>query len=66
MNNKTRKILIRKEKDRSSWAIGGMTLLGLAVGFVLLPISGLLFVAALLGGIGIGIMISAAKIFKSC
>jgi hypothetical protein len=41
---------------KSTWAIGGTTLLGLGVGFILLPISALLFVASLMIGIGVGVL----------
>jgi len=44
---------------RGSWAIGGMTLVGLGVGFVFLRTSVLFFVASILIGIGIGLVIAA-------
>ena len=45
------------KSDRTTWIIGGTTMLGLGVGFFLLPISGLYFVASLLIGIGAGIVL---------
>jgi hypothetical protein len=44
--------------SRAGWIVGGTTLVGLGVGLVLLPQSGLLFVASLLIGIGAGLMIA--------
>ena len=46
-------------RDKSTWAIGGTTLLGLGVGFFLLKISILWFVGSLLAGIGLGLVITA-------
>jgi hypothetical protein len=46
-------------KDRSAWAVGGTTLMGLGVGFIFLRSSPLLFVACLLIGIGVGLLITA-------
>ena len=43
--------------EKTIWVIGGTTLLGIGVGFILLPISVLLFVASLLIGIGTGIVL---------
>lgn len=48
-----------KENDKSSWAIGGMTLIGLGVGFIFLQTSPLLMVASILIGIGIGLVITS-------
>jgi len=44
--------------DKSSWAIGGTTLIGIGVGFILLQTSALLFVASILIGIGLGLVIA--------
>ena len=46
-------------KDKSNWAIGGGTLLGLGVGMIFLQHSVLAFVGALISGIGIGLIIAA-------
>ena len=45
--------------DKSNWAIGGGTLMGLGAGFFYLQKSALLFTACLLFGIGLGIMVTA-------
>lgn len=45
-------------KGRSSWAIGGGVLLGLGVGFFLLP-NGLAFTGSLIGGVGFGLVFAA-------
>jgi hypothetical protein len=42
-----------------AWAVGGGTMLGLGVGFFFLQRSGLAFVGCLLGGIGVGLIITA-------
>ena len=49
----------RKNNYRSSWAIGGGAMLGIGVGFFFLPGSPLAFVGCLLGGIGLGLMVTA-------
>jgi F0F1-type ATP synthase assembly protein I len=46
-----------KKDDKSSWAIGGTTLIGIGVGFIFLQTSPLLFVASILIGIGLGLVI---------
>ena len=55
-------------EDKSTWAIGGGTLLGLGIGFFFLKTSALIFVGCLLAGIGIGIIvtsiISSTKSYK--
>lgn len=45
--------------DKSSWAIGGGTLIGIGVGFFFLLQSPLLFVGSLLIGIGVGLVVAA-------
>ena len=47
-----------KKEDRSTWAIGGTTLIGIGVGFIFLQKSALLFVASVLIGIGLGLVIT--------
>jgi len=42
-----------------SWAVGGMTLLGLGAGFFFLQYSALLFVASLVAGVGAGVLVAA-------
>ena len=48
-------------KDRSTWVIGGTTLVGVGVGvgMIFLQTSGLVFVASILIGIGAGLVISS-------
>ena len=47
-----------KKEDRSTWAIGGTTLIGVGVGFIFLQRSALIFVACVLVGIGLGLVIT--------
>ena len=44
--------------DKSSWAIGGTTLIGLGIGFIFLKTSPLIFIACILIGIGLGLVIA--------
>lgn len=46
-------------KESGSWAIGGCTLIGLGVGLIFLKTSVLWFVAYLLIGIGVGLVLAA-------
>ena len=48
-----------KRMDRDTWAIGGGVLLGLGVGFFFLPQSALYFVGSLIGGLGVGLIVTA-------
>ena len=50
---------IHKQNDKSTWVIGGTTLIGLGVGFTFLQQSALFFVAAILIGIGLGLVIAS-------
>jgi hypothetical protein len=50
--------MVVKKEDKSDWAVGGGIMLGLGVGFYLLP-NGLAFVGALLGGLGLGLIVTA-------
>jgi len=47
-----------KKTDKSSWAIGGSTLIGLGVGFIFLKTSALIFVTCILIGLGMGLVIA--------
>ncbi len=51
---------INKENDKSTWVIGGTTLIGIGIGFIFLFLkqSSLLFVASILIGIGVGLVIT--------
>lgn len=44
--------------DKSSWVIAGSTLIGLGVGFIFLKTSALLFIACILIGLGLGLVIA--------
>jgi len=44
--------------DRSSWVIGGATIAGVGVGLIFLKTSALFFVASILIGIGLGLVIA--------
>ena len=46
------------KNDKSSWVIGGATLIGVGVGLIYLKTSALLFVASILIGTGSGIVIA--------
>lgn len=47
------------KNDRSSWVIGGTTIIiGVGVGLIFLKTSALLFVASILIGIGLGLVIA--------
>jgi len=48
-----------KKDDKSTWVIGGTTLIGIGVGFIFLKTSALLFVASILIGIGFGLVITS-------
>jgi len=48
-----------KKEDKSTWATGGGLLLGLGVGFFFLQESALAFVGSLLGGLGIGLIVTS-------
>lgn len=44
-------------EDKSDWAVGGGLLLGVGAGFFFLP-NGLAFTGCLIGGLGLGLIIS--------
>lgn len=45
--------------DKSTWAIGGGALLGVGIGLAVLKTSVLWFVGSIIGGIGLGLVITA-------
>lgn len=45
--------------DKSNWAIGGGVMLGLGVGLFFLKESPLAFIGSLIGGLGLGLIITA-------
>ncbi len=49
----------RKAADRGGLAIGGTTLMGLGVGFIFLRASVLAFIASILIGVGLGLLIAS-------
>ena len=48
-----------KKDDKSTWVIGGTTLIGIGVGFIFLKTSALFLVASILIGIGSGLVITS-------
>ena len=48
-----------KEEDKSTWAIGGGLLLGVGVGFFFLQQSALSFVGSMIGGLGLGLLVTS-------
>ena len=46
-----------KKEDRSTWVIGGTTMIGLGVGMIYLTTSIFTFIASILIGIGFGLVI---------
>ncbi|MBN1351080.1 hypothetical protein JXJ21_16785 [candidate division KSB1 bacterium] len=48
-----------KRSDRSTWAIGGSLLIGIGAGFFFLKENPLAFVACILIGIGLGLVITS-------
>ncbi len=50
---------MNKKDDKSTWVIGGTTLIGIGVGFIFLKTSVLFFVASILIGIGSGLVITS-------
>ena len=50
---------INKKDNKNAWVVGGTTLIGIGIGFLFLQTSALLFVASILIGIGVGLVITA-------
>ena len=48
-----------RKEDKSTWAIGGGLLLGIGVGFFFLQESALAFVGCIMGGLGLGLMVTS-------
>ena len=46
------------KNDKSSWAIGGTTMIGLGIGLIYVQSSPILFVACLIIGIGAGLVLT--------
>jgi len=45
-------------EEKSSWAIGGTTMIGVGVGLIYLQISVMIFVASIIIGVGAGLIIA--------
>ena len=56
---------MNKKNDKSTWVIGGTTLIGVGVGFIFLKTSALIFVASILIGIGVGLVIASLISIKN-
>ena len=54
-----------KKDDKSTWVIGGTTLIGIGVGFIFLKTSAYMFVASVLIGIGAGLVIASLMSIKN-
>jgi len=48
-----------KQDDKSTWAIGGTTMIGVGVGLFLLQTSALYFAGSIICGIGLGLVITS-------
>jgi hypothetical protein len=51
--------MTNKERDKSTWAIGGGILTGMGVGFFFLQESALAFIGAMIAGLGVGLVITS-------
>ncbi|NNF75446.1 MAG: hypothetical protein HKN00_09695 [Flavobacteriaceae bacterium] len=49
--------MLEKHDDKSSWAIGGTTIIGLGIGFIYLRTDVMVFVACILIGVGAGLVL---------
>ncbi|QGY43995.1 hypothetical protein GM418_10100 [Maribellus comscasis] len=47
-----------KKEEKSNWAIGGTTMIGIGVGLIYLQTSVLIFVASIIIGVGAGLIIA--------
>lgn len=48
-----------KTTDKSSWAIGGMTMIGVGVGLIFVQTSAILMAASVIIGVGLGLVLSS-------
>ena len=48
-----------KNKDKSTWAIGGGVIMGIGVGFFFLKTDPLYFVGCIMLGLGLGLLITS-------
>ena len=51
--------MTNKKENKSTWAIGGMTMIGVGVGLIFVQTSPILLVASILVGIGLGLVITS-------
>ena len=51
--------LVNKKDDKSSWAVGGCTMIGIGVGFIFLTIHVFYFIASIMIGIGMDLLIAS-------
>ena len=47
----------KKKEEKSNWAIGGTTMIGLGFGLIYLQTSVLIFIASIIMGVGLGLII---------
>ena len=47
-----------KNEEKSNWAIGGTTMIGVGVGLIYLQTSVMIFVASIIIGIGVGLIVA--------
>ena len=47
-----------KNEEKSNWAIGGTTMIGVGVGLIYLQTSVLIFVASIIIGVGAGLIVA--------
>jgi len=48
----------KKKEEKSNWAIGGTTMIGVGVGLIYLQTSVLIFVASIIIGVGAGLIVA--------
>ena len=48
-----------KKDDKRSWAIGGCLMMGIGVGFIFLATNIFYFIASIMGGLGLGLLIAS-------
>ena len=48
-----------KNEDKSTWAIGGTTMIGVGVGLIFVQTAPLLMAASVLIGVGVGLLITS-------
>ncbi len=47
-----------KNEEKSNWAIGGTTMIGVGIGLIYLQTSVLIFVASIIIGVGAGLIVA--------